>query len=215
VEQLVRIDTGRLATPAYEFDEPIVRVRAAQQVDRLAVEDTLCDFRAVDGAQIIAKARKDEPVNGPPPDPCPRPGGGLDNRAYSAARRSGMTGKDDRAKLEEAIGRYNDAWNRQDLETIVAMHAPDFVFENHTAGERAEGEEAREHIAQILRNWPDLRFRARRIYVRDGLVVNEWTATATKDGKRLEWDGIDVFPFEGGLIKRKDVYSASHRPRVV
>jgi steroid delta-isomerase-like uncharacterized protein len=126
-----------------------------------------------------------------------------------------MSGKDNREKLEEAIDRYNDAWNRQDLETIAAMHAPDFVFENHTAGERAEGEEAREHIAQIFRNWPDLRFRARRIYVRDGLVVNEWTATATKDGKRLEWDGIDVFPFEGGLIKRKDVYSASHRPRVL
>jgi steroid delta-isomerase-like uncharacterized protein len=126
-----------------------------------------------------------------------------------------MSGKDEREQLEAAIGRYNDAWNRQDLETIVAMHAPNFVFENHTAGERAEGEKAREHIAQIFQNWPDLRFRARRIYVRDGLVVNEWTATASKDGKRLEWDGIDVFPFEDGLIKRKDVYSASHRPRML
>ncbi len=39
------------------------------------------------------------------------------------------------------------------------------------------------------------------------LVVSEWTATATKDGKKLEWDGIDVFPIENGKIKRKDVYS--------
>lgn len=31
----------------------------------------------------------------------------------------------------------------------------------------------------------------------------------------LEWDGVDIFPFEDGLIRRKDVYSASHRPRVV
>ena len=65
-------------------------------------------------------------------------------------------------------------------------------------------------------HWPDLRFRGRRLYVRDGLVVSEWTATATHaDGRRLEWDGIDVFPFENGLILRKDVYSAGHRPRVV
>jgi len=27
--------------------------------------------------------------------------------------------------------------------------------------------------------------------------------------KRIEWRGIDVIPFEGGLIKRKDVYSDS------
>jgi hypothetical protein len=25
----------------------------------------------------------------------------------------------------------------------------------------------------------------------------------------VSWDGIDVIPFEGGLIKRKDVYSDS------
>ncbi len=52
--------------------------------------------------------------------------------------------------------------------------------------------------------------------MRDGLVVNEWTASATDaQGRRLEWDGVDVFPFESGLILRKDVYSSSHRPRVV
>ena len=74
----------------------------------------------------------------------------------------------------------------------------------------------REHIARIFANWPDLAFRGRRLYVRDGLVVSEWTASATdEDGRRLEWDGIDVFPFENGLILRKDVYSAGHRPRVL
>jgi steroid delta-isomerase-like uncharacterized protein len=124
--------------------------------------------------------------------------------------------KDSAGELERTIARYNDAWNRHDVDEIVSMHAPDFVFENHTAGERAEGAAAREHIADIFRNWPDIAFRGRRLYARDGLVVNEWTATATHpDGRRLEWDGIDVFPFEDGLIKRKDVYSASHRPRIV
>ncbi len=127
-----------------------------------------------------------------------------------------MNEKDSPQALEEAIERYNRAWNDHDLDAIMSMHAPDMVFENHTAGERAEGEAVRAHIAEIFRNWPDLRFRSRRLYTRDGLVVSEWTATATHpDGRRLEWDGIDVFPFENGLIKRKDVYSASHRPRVL
>ena len=118
--------------------------------------------------------------------------------------------------LERLIERYNDAWNAQDLDAIVAFHAPGMVFENHTAGERAEGADVREHIGEIFSNWPDLTFRGRRLYARDGLVVSEWTATATTtDGRKLEWDGIDVFPFEDGLILRKDVYSAGHRPRVV
>jgi hypothetical protein len=34
------------------------------------------------------------------------------------------------------IERYNDAWNRDDVDELVSMHAPGMVFENHTAGER-------------------------------------------------------------------------------
>ena len=127
-----------------------------------------------------------------------------------------MAERDSAAELERMIERYNEAWNAHDLDTIVSLHAPGMVFENHTAGERAEGADVRGHIGAIFANWPDLRFRGRRLYARDGLVVSEWTATATHaDGRRLEWDGIDVFPFENGLILRKDVYSAGHRPRVL
>ena len=130
---------------------------------------------------------------------------------------------DDSAKaLEERIAEYNEAWNSHDLDAIMAMHAPGMVFENHTAGESAEGEEAREHIGSIFETWPDIHFETRRLYVRDGVVTQEWTATATHQnemrrgdlvaaptGKKVEWRGVDVIPFDDGLIKRKDVYSDS------
>jgi steroid delta-isomerase-like uncharacterized protein len=131
-------------------------------------------------------------------------------------------GDDSPQSLEATIGRYNDAWNDHDLDAIMSMHAPDMVFENHTAGESAKGEHVRAHIGAIFESWPDLRFETRRIYVRDGVVTQEWTATATHSnsmrrgdlvaeptGKTVEWRGVDVIPFEGGLIKRKDVYSDS------
>jgi steroid delta-isomerase-like uncharacterized protein len=124
--------------------------------------------------------------------------------------------------LHPVIERYNDAWNRHDVDAIVALHAPEMVFENHTAGERAVGADVREHIAAIFDGWPDIQFTTRRLYVRDDLVVQEWTATATHSrelrrgelvaaatGRRLEWEGMDVIPFENGLVKRKDVYSDS------
>ena len=124
--------------------------------------------------------------------------------------------RDSAAELEKTIERYNDAWNAHDVDTIVAMHAPGMVFENHTAGDRVEGDAVRAHIAGIFERSPDLRFTGRRLYARDALVVSEWTATATnREGRRVAWDGIDVFPFENGLILRKDVYSSSHAPRLV
>ena len=126
------------------------------------------------------------------------------------------------ARLEDVIAAYNAAWNAHDVEAIGALHAPDMVFENHTAGERAEGPEALEHIGRIFAAWPDIAFSTRRLYVREDLVVQEWTATATHvtelrrgdlvappSGRRVEWNGMDVIPFEDGLVKRKDVYSDS------
>ncbi len=127
-----------------------------------------------------------------------------------------VTEHDEAAALERIIEQYNVAWNSHDVDGIVAFHAPGMVFENHTAGERAEGDDVHRHISRIFENWPDLHFRTRQIYVRESLVVNEWTATATDgDGRQLEWDGVDIFPFADGLILRKDVYSAAHRPRVL
>jgi steroid delta-isomerase-like uncharacterized protein len=128
----------------------------------------------------------------------------------------------DTAPLRAAIDEYNAAWNAHDVERIRALHAPDMVFENHTAGERAEGEDALRHIAGIFESWPDIEFRTRRLYVREDLVVQEWTASATHtkemrrgdivaepSGKKIEWNGMDVIPFESGKVKRKDVYSDS------
>jgi steroid delta-isomerase-like uncharacterized protein len=116
----------------------------------------------------------------------------------------------------ELIDAYNDAWNSQDLDVVMSMHTDDTVFENHTAGERAEGIDAvRAHISGIFGRWPSLRFRGRSLYVADGFAVSEWTATATRDdGKTIEWDGVDVFPIRDGKIARKDVYSTSHAPRI-
>jgi steroid delta-isomerase-like uncharacterized protein len=133
-----------------------------------------------------------------------------------------MTVAPGKPDLREAIDRYNDAWNAHDLDAIVAMHAPEMVFENHTAGERAEGSLVRGHIARIFEAWPDLGFETRRLYVREDLVVQEWTASATHatelrrgelvavaSGRKISWEGLDVIPFADGLITRKDVYSDS------
>lgn len=122
----------------------------------------------------------------------------------------------------DVIERYNAAWNAHDLDAICALHTPDMVFENHTAGERAVGADVRSHISGIFTAWPDLAFATRRLYDGPGHAVCEWTATATHTqpmrrgdlvaeptGAQLSWEGVDVFTVRDGLIARKDVYSDS------
>src|SRR3954452_5691834 len=99
-----------------------------------------------------------------------------------------MMNADSPEAIGETIGRYNDTWDAQDLEAIMSMHTPDMVFENHTAGESAQGEAVRGHIGSIFETWPDIRFEGRRTYVRDGLVVQEWTATATHANRMTRGD---------------------------
>jgi steroid delta-isomerase-like uncharacterized protein len=129
----------------------------------------------------------------------------------------------DGAALQEFIDRYNDAWNAHDVDAIVGMHTEDSVFENHVTGDVNVG---RDQIGRAIRGiftvFPDLSFEARRQYIRDDLVVQEWTARGTHEGtmtragievpptrRRVEYKGMDVIPIRDGLVARKDVYSDS------
>lgn len=124
---------------------------------------------------------------------------------------------------QAVVERYCDAWNRHDLDAILALHTDDAVFENHTSGGLALGKtQIRSLIAGVFATFPDLRFATRRAYFRDDVAVVEWTATAkhtlpiTRAGrtfapsdKTLSWNGVDVMPLRDGLVARKDVYADS------
>jgi steroid delta-isomerase-like uncharacterized protein len=129
----------------------------------------------------------------------------------------------DGEELQEFIDRYNAAWNEHDVETIVSLHTEDSVFENHVTGDVNVGrEQIGRAISGIFGVFPDLTFETRRAYIRDDLVVQEWTARGTHQGtmtrsgievpptgRKVEYKGMDVIPIRDGLVARKDVYSDS------
>lgn len=122
--------------------------------------------------------------------------------------------------LVKVIAAYGEAWNSHDAEAILAMHTEDSVFENHTSGGKGVGKAAiRDILKGVFTAFPDIHFAARRTYVRDSLVTQEWTATGTlavpftkgsatvqPTGRKISWNGVDVMPFVGSLVARKDVY---------
>lgn len=125
------------------------------------------------------------------------------------------------AALQKFIDVYNQAWNEHDVDTILALHTEDSVFENHTTGDLNVGKEAIGNaIRGIFTVFPDLTFETRRQYIRNNLVVQEWTARGTHLGKMtragldveptgmtVEYRGMDVIPIADGKVARKDVYS--------
>lgn len=122
-----------------------------------------------------------------------------------------MTTPDVRQLLDE----YRAAWLAHDIEGIVALVAPDVVYENLTTGVHVEGADAfRAHVVETHERWPDFTFDEHAFYVAGDTGVSEWTARVTgPEGRRLEWDGVDLVTCRDGRVVRNAVYSTANAPR--
>ena len=123
--------------------------------------------------------------------------------------------------IETLADRYGEAWNRQDLDAIVALHAPDGIFHLHVPGsEPVQGREAiRESFAGSLAQLPDVHCEPVRLragadfWVLESRMSGTVAAPIEVEGQRLEAPGtrvevdfVDVIAVADGLLARKDSY---------
>jgi steroid delta-isomerase-like uncharacterized protein len=107
---------------------------------------------------------------------------------------------------------FLDAFNRHDIEGVMAFFAEDCVFETPRGpdpwGRRLEGEvQVREGVEARFAGIPDIHYGKDRHWVFGDRGVSEWTITGTDtSGKRIEVQGCDLFEFREGKIARKDSY---------
>jgi steroid delta-isomerase-like uncharacterized protein len=112
----------------------------------------------------------------------------------------------------EFLEAFGAAWNRHDVDAIMASMTDDCVFDITTGpdvcGKRYEGRErVRQAVARVFSIWPDARFGDARHFVSGDRGVSEWVFTGTRtDGTRTEVNGCDVFTFRNGKIVHKDSY---------
>ena len=105
-----------------------------------------------------------------------------------------------------------DAFNRHDLDAIMAYFTYDAVFESPRGpdpwGRRFTGKDAvREGLAARFTGIPDVHYGDGDHFVAGDRGASEWTLTGTTtEGETLEVRGCDLWTFRDGLVTRKDSY---------
>lgn len=106
---------------------------------------------------------------------------------------------------------FAQAWNRHDLDALMAFMTEDCVFHTWTgpdaSGTRHVGRDAvRAAYGRAWVDFPDAQWTRARHFVSGARGVSEWTFVGTRasDGQRVEVDGCDVFSFRGERIRAKD-----------
>lgn len=122
------------------------------------------------------------------------------------------TGKSNEASALAVIERCCDAFNRHDVEGILADFADDAIW-LLSAGPTAEGRrltgkrEIRELLTQRFRDIPDMSWAVIRHFASGNLVCSEWRVTGTpKSGAAINWLGVDIWELKNDKIVKKDTY---------
>lgn len=133
------------------------------------------------------------------------------------APRTARSANADAAPLE-LLHRFAEAWNRHDLDALMAMMTDDCVFAASAGpdvdGERSEGPDAvRAAFAAVFETFPDAHWANAAHFVAGSRGVSEWTFSGTrKDGARVEVTGCDLLTFRGGRIAVKNSYRKNRPP---
>lgn len=105
-----------------------------------------------------------------------------------------------------------DAFNRHDLDAIMAFFAEDATLDTprgpNVWGSRFVGKAAvREGLAARFAGIPDVHYGEDRHWVSGDRGTSEWLLTGTTTtGQRISVRGCDLWEFRDGLVVRKDSY---------
>ena len=112
----------------------------------------------------------------------------------------------------ETLRRIADAFNRHDLDGVMAYFTEDAIFETPKGldpwGRRFVGtEQVREGFAARFAGIPDVHYGDDSHWVGGDRGVSEWTLRGTqRTGEPIEVRGCDLFQFVDGKISRKDSF---------
>jgi ketosteroid isomerase-like protein len=114
------------------------------------------------------------------------------------------------AETEDVLGRFNDAFGRQDADAVMSLMTEDCVFENTFPapdGERYVGvRQVGEFWSGFFASTPSARFEAEETLVLGDRAVVRWVFHWENDGVAGHVRGIDLFRVRNGKVAEKLSY---------
>ena len=113
-------------------------------------------------------------------------------------------------KTLAAVIRFNEAFNKHDIDAVMAAMTDDCVFENTSPfpdGTLWEGQDAvRAYWEKFFQGSPTAKFETEDIFAVGNRCTVRWVYTKTKDGKPWHIRGVDVFRVRDGKVAEKLSY---------
>jgi ketosteroid isomerase-like protein len=110
----------------------------------------------------------------------------------------------------DTVGRFNEAFNRHDVDAIMALMTEDCLFDNTRPapdGERVEGHEAvRAFWEAFFARSPQAHFETEEVFGCGARAVVRWTYRWVRDGQAGHVRGVDVFRVRDGKVAEKRSY---------
>lgn len=108
------------------------------------------------------------------------------------------------------VNRFNDAFNRHDVDALMGLMTDDCVFENTNPppdGGRFEGQAAvRDFWGSFFVKNPDAHFEVEETFAAGDRCVVRWVYHKSRDGKPWHLRGVDIFRVQHGKIAEKLSY---------
>ena len=122
-----------------------------------------------------------------------------------------MTETTDTAATVDIIDRFNEVFNKHDVDGIMALMTDDIVFENTSPrpeGERNEGQDSvRGFWEEFFSGSPSARFETEDMFAGGDRCTVRWSYHCVDaDGKPGHVRGVDVFRVRDGKVAEKLSY---------
>ncbi|MGH7931987.1 MAG: nuclear transport factor 2 family protein [Candidatus Binataceae bacterium] len=121
----------------------------------------------------------------------------------------------ERTQLIEMTRRFVDAFNRNDLVTVMEFFAADGVYDEFN-GRRNVGKAAIRAAfePQFTGAFGKMQFLDEDLFAdaESGKVMASWRCTLTVKGKPTSWRGLDLLHFAGDKLVRKLTYAKAKSP---
>jgi len=109
-----------------------------------------------------------------------------------------------------AVERFNAAFNRHDVDAVMAAMTEDCIFENTNPapdGTQYKGAaKVRAYWEKFFKNNPDAYFETEEIITSGNRCIVRWIYRKTKDGQPWHLKGVDIFKVKGGKVYEKFSY---------